>query len=146
MILRRLDQREGVLGEARAAEARAGMQEFGADAVVEADAAGDFLDIGADLLAQIGDLVDEGDLGREKRVRGIFDQLGGPAIREQQRRFVELSGRYTSDITSRARSSVAPTTMRSGSLKSLMAAPSRRNSGFETTENSAAGFCCRISR
>ena len=53
------------------------MQELAADAAVEADAAGDVLDIGADRLAQIGDLVDEGDLGREKGVGGVFDQLGG---------------------------------------------------------------------
>ena len=37
------------------------MQEFGADAVVEADAAGDLLDIGADCFAKIGNLVDEAD-------------------------------------------------------------------------------------
>jgi hypothetical protein len=36
----------------------------------------DLLDIGADLLAQVGDLVDEGDLHREEGVAGIFDQLG----------------------------------------------------------------------
>ena len=35
-------------------------------------------------------------------------------------------------MTLRARSSSVPTTMRSGCLKSWMAAPSRRNSGFET--------------
>ena len=53
------------------------MQEFAADAVVEADAAGNLLDVAADLLAQIGDLVDEGDLGGEERVRSIFDEFGG---------------------------------------------------------------------
>ena len=77
VILRRLDQRERVLGKAGAAEAGAGMQEFRADAVVEPDAARDVLDVGADLLAEIGDLVDEGDLGGEEGVGGIFDQLGG---------------------------------------------------------------------
>ena len=51
------------------------MQELRADAVVEADAARDLLHVGADLLAQIGDLVDEGDLGGEKRVGGVFGQL-----------------------------------------------------------------------
>ena len=53
------------------------MQELAADAVVEADAARDLLDIGADALAQVRDLVDEGDLGREEGVAGIFDQLRG---------------------------------------------------------------------
>ena len=65
------------------------MQEFRADAVVEPDAARDLLHVGADLLGQIGDLVDEGDLGREERVRGIFDQLGGAPLGEHQRRLVE---------------------------------------------------------
>ena len=49
VILRGLDQRAGVLRKARAAEARAGVQEFRADAVVEPDAARDLLDVGADL-------------------------------------------------------------------------------------------------
>ena len=70
------DQRLAILREARPAEAGAGMQELAADPAVEADAAGDVLHIGADRLAQIGDLVDEGDLGREKGVGGVFDQLG----------------------------------------------------------------------
>jgi hypothetical protein len=48
------------------------------------------LDVGADLLAEIGDLVDEGDLGRKKRVRGIFGQLGGAATRLQDRRVVQV--------------------------------------------------------
>src|SRR4029079_17812260 len=62
-------ERHQVFWKARAAEARAGMEEFRADAVVEAHAAGDVLDVGAGLFAQVGHLVDEGDLGREKRVR-----------------------------------------------------------------------------
>ena len=68
-------------GKAGAAIARAGVQELRADAVVEADAARDVLHVGADLLAEVGDLVDEGDLRREKGVGGVFDQLGGAARR-----------------------------------------------------------------
>ena len=45
-----------------------------------------------------------------------------------------------SEITLRARSSLVPTTMRSGCLKSRMAAPSRKNSGFEATTMSAFGL------
>ena len=86
VVLRGLDQRQRVLGEARAAVAGAGVQEFRADAVVEADAARDVLDVGADLLAQVGDLVDEGDLGREEGVGGVLDQLGGAPVGEQDRR------------------------------------------------------------
>ena len=36
--------------------------------------------------AQIGDLVDEGDLGGEKGVGRVFDQLGGAPVGEQDRR------------------------------------------------------------
>ncbi len=49
-------------------------------------------------------------------------------------------------MTSTARGSWAPTTMRSGRLKSVMAAPSRRNSGFETTATSASGRSSRMMR
>ena len=86
-----LDQRHRVLGKAGAAVAGPGVQEFRADAVVQADAARDVLDVGADLLAEIGDLVDEGDLGREKGVGRIFDQFRSAPIDEEQRR---LSSRF----------------------------------------------------
>ena len=66
------------------------MQELAADAVVEAHAAGDVLDIGADRLAQIRHLVDEGDLGRQERVGGVFDDLGAAPVGEQERRAVEI--------------------------------------------------------
>ena len=49
------------------------------------------------------------------------------------------SGRYSSRITVWARSSWVPTTTRSGRLKSSIAAPSRRNSGLDTTTTSASG-------
>src|SRR4051812_2369797 len=78
LILGGLEQGERILREAGAAIAGAGMKEFRPDPVVEADAAGDVLDVGADHLAQIGDLVDEGDLGRQEGVRRIFGELGRP--------------------------------------------------------------------
>ena len=90
VVLRGLDQRDGVLGKAGAAIARPGVQEFRADAVVETDSARDLLDIGADLLAQVRHLVDEGDLGREEAVGGVFDHLRGAAIGEHDRRRVEV--------------------------------------------------------
>ncbi len=89
VVLCDLDQRAGVLWKAGAAEAGTGMQEFRADAVVEPDAARDLLHVGADLFGEIGDLVDEGDLGREERIRGVFDQLGGAPLGEHQRRLVQ---------------------------------------------------------
>ena len=56
------------------------------------------------------------------------------------------SGRYTARMTSRAHSTSLPTTMRSGRLKSPMAAPSRKNSGFDTTANSSCGLVSRMMR
>ena len=75
--LERLD----VLGKARAPVADAGPQERGADALVEAHAAGHLADVGADLLADIGDLVDERDLGCQEGVGGELDHLGASDIR-----------------------------------------------------------------
>jgi hypothetical protein len=66
------------------------MQELAADAAVEPDAAGDVLNIGAHRLAQIGDLVDEGDLGREKGVGGVFDQFGRFDRGEHDRRLEQV--------------------------------------------------------
>src|SRR3972149_4606372 len=43
----------------------------------------------------------------------------------------------------RARSDSTPTTTRSGRMKSLIAAPSRRNSGLEATSKSAPGRASR---
>ena len=45
------------------------------------------------------------------------------------------NGAYRSAITARARSEATPTTTRSGRMKSSIAAPSFRNSGFDTTSN-----------
>ena len=42
-------------------------------------------------------------------------------------------------MTSRARSLSAPITTRSGRMKSWIAEPSRRNSGFEATSNRTFG-------
>jgi len=57
-----------VLREARAAEAQTGMEERRADAAIAAGAVDDVVDVGADLLANVRDLVDERYLGRQERV------------------------------------------------------------------------------
>ena len=69
-------ERLDVLGEARAAVADAGLEEFRADPLVQTHAPRDFLDIGAESLADAGNFVDKADLGCQKRVRGVFDHLG----------------------------------------------------------------------
>src|SRR6185436_16462978 len=54
-----------------------GMEELRPDALVEPHAARHLDDVGAQPLAQRGDLVDESDLGREEGVRRVLDELGG---------------------------------------------------------------------
>src|SRR2546428_760713 len=53
-------QASRVVGEAGAAVAGAGMQELAADPPIHAHSLGHGLDVGAQLLAQVRDLVDEG--------------------------------------------------------------------------------------
>ena len=52
------------------------------------------------------------------------------------RKLFKRKGRYRRVISSSARSDSTPTTTRSGLIKSLIAAPSFRNSGLEATSNS----------
>src|SRR3954447_3949256 len=66
------------------------MEELAPDTIVEADATGNLLDVGTNLLAEVGDLVDECDFGREKRVRGIFGEFGGASARLQDGGLVEV--------------------------------------------------------
>ena len=66
------------------------MEELAADAAVETDAARDFLHVGADLLAEIGHFVDEGDLGGQERVRRVFDEFRRLARGEDDRRLVQI--------------------------------------------------------
>ena len=79
----------GVLGEAGAAEARPCVQEVAADAAVEADPPGHVLHVGAEPLAEVGDLVDEGDLGGEEAVGGVLDELRRLQRGEEHRRLDE---------------------------------------------------------
>ena len=89
-------QRGDILREAGTAEADPRLQELGADAVVQAHAAGHLDDVRAGLLADVRDLVDERDLRREERVRGELDHLRrlhvGAHDRRRQRRVERLDG------------------------------------------------------
>ena len=53
------------------------------------DAARDLLHIDADFFREIGDLVDEGDLGGKEGVGGVFDQLGRASLGIHDRSLVE---------------------------------------------------------
>ncbi len=65
------------------------MQELAADAVVRADAARHFLHVGTDLLAEIGNFVDEGDLHREEGIARVLDELGRATRGEHHRRRID---------------------------------------------------------
>jgi len=90
MVQRGLHQRAGVLRKARAAEARTRIEKLRSNAVVESDAARNFLHVSADFFRQIRDLVDEGDLGGEKCIRRVLDQLGRAPLGVHDRRLVEV--------------------------------------------------------
>ena len=69
---------------------------FDADAVVQAHAASHLDDVGARLLADVGDLVDEGDLRGEEGVGGELDHLRAGDVGAHERSFegrVELDDR-----------------------------------------------------
>src|SRR5690606_20827553 len=89
-VLPGLDQGERILRKAAAAVARTRVEELRTDAVVEPDAPGHRLDISADLLAEIRDFVDEGDLHREEGVSRILDQFGCATAGEHQRSLVKV--------------------------------------------------------
>ena len=76
-------ERSHVLGEAGASEAEARPQEAGADPGVEPHPARHQVDVRTDLLADVRDLVDERDLGRQEGVGGELDHLRGGHVRDQ---------------------------------------------------------------
>ncbi len=45
---------------------------------------GDVRHVGADRLAEVGDLVDKADLGRQKGVGGVLDHLGAHEVRDDE--------------------------------------------------------------
>ena len=80
-----MQQRLNVLAEATSAPADAGVEELGADAGIQTDAGHDFGTLGADALADVGDLVGEADFHGEERVGGVLDHLGAGEGSGQQR-------------------------------------------------------------
>src|SRR5207244_486656 len=85
VLLRRMDQRLNVLGEAGAAVTDARKKKMRADALVGAESAADVVDFGAYRLAQVGHLVDERDSQRQHRVTGVLGQLRRPRTHHQHR-------------------------------------------------------------
>lgn len=71
---------EDVFLEAGAAESDGGFEEFGADARVGADGAGDFFDVGAGGFAEGRNAVDAADALGEEGVGGEFGEFGAPDV------------------------------------------------------------------
>jgi len=79
----RADGGAQVLRKAAAAEARTRVQELRPDARVRAHALAHLLDVGAQQLAQVRQIVHERDARREHRVRGVLRELGRAAVHDQ---------------------------------------------------------------
>lgn len=82
-LLRGVDQRPDILGEAGAAITAARVDEVVADARIGTDTLAYLLDIGAQGFGQGGHLVYEGDAGRQHGVGGVFGQFGTACIHPQ---------------------------------------------------------------
>src|SRR5262249_2479982 len=74
------------LRKTRTAESRPCVQELSSDAAIEPHSARDLLHVRAATLAKVRHFVDESDLGREKSVGGVFNQLCGAPSGEEHRR------------------------------------------------------------
>src|SRR5690349_9441755 len=63
------------------------MQKLASDAIIHSHTACDIVNVTSDRIAEIRDLVNKCDLGGEKRVGGVFDQLGCLERRDHKRCF-----------------------------------------------------------
>ena len=133
---RAVDERAQIFGQAGAAEGEARLEVGGGDiqGVIAAEGVHDLGAIDAEFAGQRADLVGEGNLDGMEGVAGVLDHLRGA-----QRHDGGLHGQAGVDgrppvARPRARSRRSPAV--TGSMKSRTAAPSRRNSGLETTETS----------
>src|SRR5690242_5204436 len=68
------------------------MQKLTADAFVHADRARNVVDVAANLIAQVRDLVDERNLRREKGVGGVLRELSSFERSYDKRRFDQVEG------------------------------------------------------
>src|SRR5262249_7552996 len=72
----KMDEGLLILRKTKTSETQACRKKLSANARVETHGVGDFLDVGADALAKIGNNVGVADLQSEERIRGVFDELG----------------------------------------------------------------------
>src|ERR1700722_10456633 len=80
----KVDEGLNVLRKAEATEAEAGLEELRADAGIEAHGVGDFLDVGADALAEVGDDIGVTDFQGEERVGSVLDEFGAADRGDQE--------------------------------------------------------------
>ena len=73
-------QRLGVLGKAATAPTQTGIEEMGADAMIQTHDSRHLRNVGADALAQAAHFVDETDLGRQEGVAGVLADLGAGRV------------------------------------------------------------------
>ena len=71
-----MDECLHVLGETETAITEPGLEKLSADARVESHGMRNLLDVCADLFAEIGDHIGITDFQRQKRIRGVLDELG----------------------------------------------------------------------
>ena len=92
-LRRRVLQRLHVLREARSAVADARVEKVPADPRIGTDSLADVLDVGAELVGEIGELVHERDPRREHRVRRVLRELGRAHVHHEQPLVVALERR-----------------------------------------------------
>ena len=136
---RRVNERLDVFRKTRAAVAAARVKKRVSDARIRSDAGAHFFYVDVELVAELGDLVHERDLGGKQRVRSVLRHFrfarphdAGPG------RGSARTARRACAAPLAGRSLSQPRMMRSGCMKSWIAAPSFRNSGLLTTSNSIA--------
>jgi hypothetical protein len=78
------------LGKHEPPKARPRVEEFRPNSFVESNATRDFLHIRAEFFAQVGDFVDEGDLGSQECVSCVLDELGRPTTGVEDRSLVQV--------------------------------------------------------
>jgi len=85
-----VDQRSNIFREAGAAEAGTCVQEFRANTFVHTECCCHLKDIGADLLTEVGYLIDKADSKGQHSVGGVLDDFGGFVARANGRCFQQI--------------------------------------------------------
>lgn len=111
-----------------------------ADPAIQTDAAYHFFDVSSDALTQASDFVDESSFCRQKGVGGVLDHFGTFQIGGQDRKLPRVKRTvylgYGLGRTAIFDADNDPVK----AYESPIAAPSRRNSGFEATSNFTCGL------